>query len=61
MRLHLRLFVIRNEIEMLEIPEMHQIYEEIRFLPKTITNGLNDADRKANVFIVTKKSTFHRR
>lgn len=53
MRLHLRLAVIRNEIELLENPEMRKIYEEINFQPKAVTNG----DGYANVFIVTKEDT----
>lgn len=57
MRLHLRLAVIRNEIELLENPEMRQIYEEINFQPMALTNGLDRCDHKANVFIVTKEDT----
>lgn len=57
MRLHLRLAVIRNEIELLENPAMRQIYEEINFQPKAIANELDGRKQKANVFIVTKENT----
>lgn len=54
MRLHLRLAVIRNEIELLENAQMRQIYEEVNFQPKGIANA---SDRKASVYIVTKEDT----
>lgn len=57
MRLHLRLAVIRNEIELLENPEMRQIYEEINFQPKGIADKMSAIDQQANVFIVTKEDT----
>lgn len=58
MRSHLRMAVIRNEIELLENPEMRQIYEEINFTqPKAVTNGLDARDRKPQVFIVTREDT----
>lgn len=34
MRLHLRMAVIKNEIELLENPEMRKMYEEIHFSTK---------------------------
>lgn len=57
MKLHLRLAVIRNEIELLENPVMRKIYEEINFPPKAIANELDARDQKVNVFIVTKEDT----
>lgn len=57
MRLHLRLAVIRNEIELLENPAMRQIYEEINFQPKAVEHGMNGCDRAPSVFIVTKDDT----
>lgn len=54
MRFHLRLAVIRNEIEMLENPDMRKIYEEINF-PKE--NG-GAADKKPlGSYIVVKDDT----
>lgn len=58
MRLHLRLAMIRNEIELLENPIMRRTYEEIHFQPKAIANGLDVHNQKRNVnFIVTKEDT----
>lgn len=53
MRLHLRLAVIRNEIELLENPAMRKIYEEINFQPKITGNDRNPS----SVLIVTKTDT----
>lgn len=51
MKMHLRLAVIKNEIELLENPEMRQIYEEINFpAPKSSSTS-------TNVYIVTKEDT----
>lgn len=53
MRLHLRLAVIRNEIELLENPEMRRVYEEINFN----TKPSNDNGSEAKSYIVTSRGT----
>lgn len=52
MKLHLRLAVIRNEIELLENPEMRKIYEEINFKEKTFQ--IIDTNVKPISYIVTR-------
>lgn len=54
MRFHLRLAVIRNEIEMLENPVMRKIYEEINF-PKE--NGCLSDKKPSSSYIVVKDNT----
>ncbi|XP_055858410.1 protein nessun dorma [Episyrphus balteatus] len=61
MRLHLRLAIIKSEIEMLENPEMRKIYEEIKFdddkcLKRALDEKLND--RQQIAYIVTEPFTF---
>lgn len=60
MRLHLRLVIIRNEIELLENSEMRKIYEEINFHPMGNTNEIGAHGQQTNVFIVTKVDTIGR-
>lgn len=55
MRLHLRLAVIRNEIELLENPEMRKIYEEINFKEKGTEKP--NANHKPMNYIVTRDDT----
>lgn len=56
MRLHLRLAVIRNEIELLENPEMRQMYEEIHF-PTRITDTDLNVKKRPNIFMVSMEGT----
>lgn len=55
MKLHLRMTVIRNEIELLENPEMREIYQEINF--KNVTES--DAN-EIRSFIVATEDTLGR-
>lgn len=54
MRLHLRLAVIKNEIELLENPEMRIMYEEIHFSTKS--NNGNEHGETTN-YIVSRDGT----
>ncbi|XP_055921308.1 protein nessun dorma [Eupeodes corollae] len=63
MRLHLRLTIIRSEIEMLENPEMRKIYEEIKFDDdKSLKRALDEKldKRKPIAYIVTDPFTFEK-
>lgn len=55
MRLHLRLAVIRNEIELLENPEMRQMYEEIHFPTRKTDTG--NVTKRSNIFMVSLEGT----
>lgn len=63
MRLHLRLAIIRSEIEMLENPEMRKIYEEIKFDDeKCVKRGLDQkcSERGLIAYVVTEPYTFNK-
>ncbi|XP_067621875.1 protein nessun dorma [Eurosta solidaginis] len=45
MRLHLRLAMIRNEIDLLENPEMRRIYQEIKFPEDKYFKNIENADK----------------
>jgi len=58
MRLHLRLTIIKSEIEMLENAEMRKIYEEINYgtndnnvLSLSTTHNVN---KEKNIYLVTR-------
>lgn len=56
MHIHLRLAIIRNEIELLENTEMRQIYDEINFQSKPQLMGTSEP----NIYLVTKRETIEK-
>lgn len=56
--MHLRLFEIRKEIEILENPVFRKIYEDVHFNKKLVNNNKNlSVEQKPSIYIVTKKDS----